>query len=121
MNTAIADPRPRSKNWNDSVNMSLANTLVPKLPPVVRVRGWEINGERRYEVADNGIGIEAKYHKTIFLMFARLHNHDDYIGAGLGLAACAKVAANHGGEISVTSQLGRGSAFHITLNGQDMA
>ena len=91
------------------------------VPPVVRVRGWEINGERRYEVADNGIGIEEKYHKTIFLMFARLHNHDDYIGAGLGLAACAKVAANHGGEISVTSQLGRGSAFHVTLNGQDMA
>lgn len=90
------------------------------VPPQVKVRGWSIDGRVRFEVADNGIGIEKRFHQKIFDMFARLHNQDDYLGSGLGLAACAKVVANHGGEIGVSSSPNRGSTFHVTFP-QDVA
>ena len=66
-------------------------------------------------VTDNGIGISAEYHHKIFDMFIRLHNRQDYEGAGMGLAFCKKVLSNNGGEISVQSKENEGSTFTIKL------
>ncbi len=68
-----------------------------------------------FKVSDNGIGIEAEYHKSIFDMFRRLHSHSEYKGTGIGLATCKRIIDLHNGEIWVTSPKKQGSVFHFTL------
>ncbi|MCW3123491.1 MAG: sensor histidine kinase [Flavipsychrobacter sp.] len=65
--------------------------------------------------SDNGIGFEEQYSKTIFSLFQRLHGKQDYAGTGIGLALCKKIAENHHGFISATSELGKGATFFVYL------
>lgn len=69
----------------------------------------------RIDVTDNGIGFEAKYADRIFQVFQRLHGRGQYEGTGIGLAICEKVAANHGGAITATSQPNQGATFSVYL------
>ena len=68
-------------------------------------------------VSDNGIGIAPHEVDRIFERFYRV----DYArsrangGTGLGLAIVKHIAATHGGDVSVWSQLGAGSTFTITI------
>lgn len=62
-------------------------------------------------ITDNGIGIDEKYHDTIFRLFQRLHNRRDYSGTGIGLAMCLKIMDFYHGFITVSSKLGVGSTF----------
>ncbi|MCW3075801.1 MAG: evgS [Bacteroidetes bacterium] len=64
---------------------------------------------------DNGIGFDQKYAKQVFTIFKRLNSKDSYAGTGIGLALCKKIIDNHHGSIHVTSELNKGSAFHILL------
>jgi len=68
-----------------------------------------------FSITDNGIGIEQKYQKEIFLMFKRLHLRKNYKGTGIGLAQCVKIADIHKGKIWVESTPGIGSTFHFTI------
>jgi two-component system sensor histidine kinase SenX3 len=68
-------------------------------------------------VSDNGIGIPAAEVDRIFERFYRV----DYArsrangGTGLGLAIVKHIAAIHGGEVAVWSQVGQGSTFTIKI------
>lgn len=67
-------------------------------------------------IRDNGIGIEARFHDKVFGMFKRLNADNAYgEGTGAGLAFAQRIAENHGGRISLTSEEGQGSTFFITL------
>ncbi|WP_020605543.1 PAS domain-containing sensor histidine kinase [Spirosoma spitsbergense] len=67
------------------------------------------------DVSDNGIGFDDKYADRIFGVFHRLHSRNQYPGTGIGLAICEKVAANHGGGITASSQPGQGARFMVYL------
>jgi signal transduction histidine kinase len=91
--------------------------------PHIQISSREINrvGEdgvhRRFfeiVISDNGIGFEEKYIDRIFSPFQRLHGHL-YDGTGIGLAICRRVAENHGGTITASSEPGRGSRFMVRL------
>ncbi|MFD2937341.1 PAS domain-containing sensor histidine kinase [Spirosoma flavum] len=69
----------------------------------------------RIDVSDNGIGFDQKYLDRIFQVFQRLHNKSQYAGTGIGLAICEKVALNHGGAITASSQPGKGATFNVYL------
>jgi light-regulated signal transduction histidine kinase (bacteriophytochrome) len=69
-----------------------------------------------FYVQDNGIGIDAKHHDTIFRIFRRLHAHDKFGGGtGAGLAIAKKMIEKHGGELWVESVIGRGATFYFSI------
>jgi PAS domain S-box-containing protein len=66
-------------------------------------------------VKDNGIGIDSRYKKQIFLPFKRGGLKDSYKGSGIGLALCAKIIEAHQSEIWVESRKGKGAHFKFRL------
>lgn len=78
----------------------------------VRVRAEELRGV--IEVADTGRGIPADGQPHVFQEFVRLDPHAAP-GAGVGLAISQKIVQALGGEITVKSEVGRGSRFVLSL------
>ncbi len=79
----------------------------------------EVGAERRGDealcyVRDNGIGIDPKYHRTVFGLFDRLDPSVE--GTGVGLALVKRIIEIHGGKIWIESD-GRqtGATFFFTL------
>ncbi|MBN2143239.1 MAG: response regulator [Candidatus Aureabacteria bacterium] len=69
------------------------------------------------KVSDTGIGIPSDLQEKIFDQFTQLEisSAKHYAGTGLGLTICRKLAELMGGEISVTSKPGQGSAFMVSI------
>ena len=65
------------------------------------------------EIADNGVGIPEGELEKIWLTFHT--NKGDKGGTGLGLPACLQSMERMGGRISVTSQVGIGSTFTLSV------
>ncbi|MBA2349216.1 MAG: hypothetical protein H0V81_13070 [Solirubrobacterales bacterium] len=86
----------------------------PNRVTVASVRDQEARAWR-LTVADDGIGIDPKHRERIFQVFQRLHAREEFPGTGIGLAVCRRIVERMGGAISVESELGRGSTFHIVL------
>jgi PAS domain S-box-containing protein len=87
----------------------------PGEAPKVVVDCREAGREWVLSVADNGIGLPPGAEKQLFTIFRRLVTSSEYEGNGIGLAACRKIAEDHGGRIWVESEEGRGSTFLVAL------
>jgi signal transduction histidine kinase len=72
-------------------------------------------GMARLEVVDQGVGIEPEILDKIFDPFFTTRNVGEGRGTGLGLAICHVIATSHGGSLTVTSELGKGSTFRLEL------
>ena len=66
-------------------------------------------------VADTGPGIHPEMLPHIFQRFYRGDQRSLLGGTGLGLAIADRIARSHGGEISVISEIGKGSVFAVKL------
>jgi two-component system OmpR family sensor kinase len=84
-------------------------------PVTVTVTGGAGHGQ--LTVADRGPGMTAEQALRVFERFYRTDGARTRArgGAGLGLAIAASLAAAHGGEITVDTAPGRGSAFRVRL------
>ncbi|MBI1762110.1 MAG: HAMP domain-containing protein [Acidobacteria bacterium] len=69
------------------------------------------NSHLQIEFADNGPGIAAENLKQIFEPYYSTKE----TGIGLGLPLTKKIIEEHGGQITVTSELGTGTTFNVTL------
>lgn len=69
------------------------------------------------EVQDEGLGIPSEAIPHLFTKFYRVDNSDrrEIGGTGLGLAIVQEIVHMHHGEVAVTSELGKGSTFTVTL------
>ncbi|MGO0062548.1 ATP-binding protein [Brevibacillus fluminis] len=74
------------------------------------------NGHVIIHITDTGIGIPESELPHIFKRRYRIAGSQHAkSGSGLGLAICAEIMARHQGEIGVSSKLGAGSDFFLTL------
>ncbi|KQR50322.1 ATP-binding protein [Acidovorax sp. Leaf160] len=75
-------------------------------------------GQLEISVADEGHGISPQSIQKIFDQFERGHRADQTRGFGLGLWVARRVARLHGGDILVTSQIGQGTRFTMSIASQ---
>lgn len=69
-----------------------------------------------YKVTDNGLGILAEKLPHVFEQFYQAHEKSNaQVGSGIGLALSKELAMALKGDISVESQLGKGSVFTVRL------
>lgn len=92
------------------ISQLLAKELPLSLPVLRQSRAYYC-----VDIADNGIGFDEKYKERIFQVFQRLHSKREFAGTGIGLAICQKVATNHGGAITATSEPNQGATFSVYL------
>ncbi len=74
-------------------------------------------GGVQVEVCDTGRGIDAESLPKLFERSFQVHRSDasQRGGLGLGLHICKEIVELHGGELSVESELGRGTTFRFTV------
>jgi signal transduction histidine kinase len=88
--------------------------LKPGVPGDIRVKGRSKMGFAIFEIIDNGRGIDPRDHQRIFDLFRRAGTQDKP-GQGIGLAHVRALVRRLGGTMSVSSELGSGSNFTVTL------
>lgn len=101
----------------------ISNSLkyhAPDRPPHVRIESTTITRDDgvpycRITVQDNGIGFEEVYAEEIFEIFRRLHDKNQFEGAGVGLALCKKIVDRHGGIIKAQSKPEAGTTITVEL------
>ena len=69
----------------------------------------------RIAVSDTGVGISPTMQETIFDEFRQAESGIERGGTGLGLAIVRKLVLMMGGNIRVSSEIGQGSTFTVTL------
>jgi len=82
----------------------------------IELNAFTVRGDVRIEVRDSGPGIPPEEQKRIFEAFYRLRESGAHTeGTGLGLAITHRLVELHGAELTLESELGRGSCFYFTL------
>lgn len=72
-------------------------------------------GEATFQISDQGIGIHVSDQPQVFEAFYRGKNVGNISGTGLGLTVVKKCVDLHGGQIAVTSEVGVGTTFTVTI------
>ncbi|MEO0898271.1 MAG: ATP-binding protein [Bacteroidota bacterium] len=112
------DPVRMSQILTNLVNNAVKFTLEGGVRFIVKEKGrTEDKVELYFAVQDTGIGIPEDKLDHIFESFSQSNSNTTrkFGGTGLGLAICKELVDLHGGELKVSSQLGKGSTFYFTL------
>jgi len=120
--TLDAPPEACAIGDRDRIEQILINLLdnAAKYSPdggEIKVSVSEADEHVRVAVADEGVGIAPTEQQAIFEKFYRVDPHLTQTpgGTGLGLYICRELARRMGGEITVASEPGHGSAFVLEL------
>jgi len=80
----------------------------------ITVSGRTAGSKVLYDVRDNGRGIDPRDHQRVFELFRR-SGPQDRPGEGIGLAHVRALVRRLGGTMTLSSELGKGSTFTVTL------
>lgn len=105
--------------WLEEVFANLLSNAIKyigkdNVEPSITVRALEMGQIVRFEVQDNGLGIDPEAQKTLFEMFSRFHIGEAR-GLGLGLSIVRRLVTRLEGEFGVESREGEGSTFWFAL------
>ena len=96
----------------------------PEVTPVISISGESVTSEKinfgsqkfyKIIVKDKGTGFDSAYEETVFKIFQRLHSQTEFMGTGIGLSICKKIAEFHGGYIEAQGMEGEGATFSVYL------
>jgi signal transduction histidine kinase/CHASE3 domain sensor protein len=100
----------------------------PDVPPAIKIDCEKLTAgnypdfitdkRKKYlkiSISDNGMGFDQQYAEKIFILFHRLHHTTEYVGTGIGLSICKKIAENHNGFIIAEGKQGIGATFIVYL------
>jgi signal transduction histidine kinase len=79
----------------------------------VEIRGRKVPGGTEISVSDTGRGIEPTLRHQLFEKYARLDEHQEVEGTGLGLFVTKNIVDAHGGKVEITSEVGVGTTFTL--------
>jgi two-component system NtrC family sensor kinase len=82
----------------------------------IEIRTWHDDGAACVSVRDNGTGIAADDLHRVFEAF--FTTKADGVGTGLGLYLARSIVRAHGGDLTLASELGRGTTVTLTLPGR---
>jgi len=102
----------------EQILYNLLSNAVKFTPPGGRIaiEGRQLEGLARLSVRDTGVGIASKDQTLVFDPFQEVGTvQGTQEGTGLGLAVTKRLVELQGGGIWVTSELGQGSEFTVTL------
>ena len=116
------DPELRFSANASLIEQAIVNLLdnainYSKAGGAVRIVAAHQDSEITICVEDEGIGIPQEHLTRLFERFYRVDKarSRERGGTGLGLAIVKHIAQAHGGQVTVTSRLGKGSAFTLRL------
>ena len=119
--TEVTPGIPPLKTDRDKLKQALLNLLSNAVKFTqrgeIKVSAWQENGTLKLTVADTGIGMKKEALDYIFEEFrqADMSSTRRYGGTGLGLAIVKRFINLMGGDISVESEVGKGSKFTVTI------
>jgi signal transduction histidine kinase len=107
--------------WEKVVLNLLSNALKFTLQGEIRIDLRDLDGRIVVRVSDTGTGIASGELPRIFERFYRTRDSGSrtHEGAGIGLALVRELVQIMGGEIQVSSEVGRGTSFAIALPYRD--
>ena len=109
--------------WRDPTRMAqvfqnlLGNSIkfMDKKEGIIRVGCVDDGTFWKFNVSDNGPGIDQRYYGKIFQIFQTLTSRDEHESTGIGLTLVKKIIHLYGGSVWVESELGKGATFFFTL------
>lgn len=107
----------QSRRWTREVFVNLLENALKYSPSGSAIR-ITVQPQVSYvavSVKDCGIGIPKEDQRKIFKRFYRCENVQNEIGSGLGLYLAQLILLKENGNISVTSEVGKGSTFTVFL------
>jgi two-component system, OmpR family, sensor kinase len=82
---------------------------------LVEISGKAANGSVDICVADHGIGIPASELQRVYERFFRGSNAGSIPGTGIGLSLVEQIVEQHGGRVTIASELGHGTSVTVSL------
>lgn len=119
----VGDPMRFRQILNNLLSNAVKFTLEGRVELHLRRAGEAASPRLMIEVSDTGIGIPADKLGAIFEEFTQADGSTSrkFGGTGLGLAITRKLVRMMGGEITVKSEVGKGSTFRVELPCREVA